>query len=87
MELSGARWPGIGGGVGELRRLKVGDGTDIWGPVDRETWERRPTRGLDGSVRMVSTCGGRRSQWAGWAERPDGPQGRPGRNQEKEFLN
>jgi hypothetical protein len=22
----------------------VGDGTDIWGPVDRETWERRPAR-------------------------------------------
>jgi hypothetical protein len=22
----------------------VGDGIDIWGPVDRETWERRPTR-------------------------------------------
>jgi hypothetical protein len=20
----------------------VGDGTDIWGPVDRETWERQP---------------------------------------------
>jgi hypothetical protein len=30
---------------------------------------------------------GRRGQWAGWAERPDGPQGRPSRNQEKEFLN
>jgi hypothetical protein len=22
----------------------VGDGTDIWGPVDREMWERRPAR-------------------------------------------
>jgi hypothetical protein len=22
----------------------VGDGTDIWGPVDRETWERWPAR-------------------------------------------
>jgi hypothetical protein len=22
----------------------VGDGTDIWGPVDRETWERRPAQ-------------------------------------------
>jgi hypothetical protein len=22
----------------------VGDETDIWGPVDRETWERRPAR-------------------------------------------
>jgi hypothetical protein len=42
--MSGARWPGIGGGLGELRRLDVGDGTDIWGPVDRETWERRLAR-------------------------------------------
>jgi hypothetical protein len=31
--------------------------------------------------------GRRHGQWAGWAERPGGPQGRPGRNQEKEFLN
>jgi hypothetical protein len=30
--------------VGELGRLEVGDGTDIWGPVDRETWERQPAR-------------------------------------------
>jgi hypothetical protein len=44
VELSSARWPGIGGGTGELRWLEVGDGTDIWGPVDRETWERRPAR-------------------------------------------
>jgi hypothetical protein len=22
----------------------VGDGTDIWGPIDRETWERRPAQ-------------------------------------------
>jgi hypothetical protein len=42
--LGGARWPGSGGGAGELERLEVGDGTDSWGPVDRETWERRPTR-------------------------------------------
>jgi hypothetical protein len=44
MELGGARWPGSGGGVGELGRLEVGDGTDSWGPVDREMWERRPTK-------------------------------------------
>jgi hypothetical protein len=44
VELGGARWPGSGGGAGELRWLEVGDGTDIWGPVDRETWERRPAR-------------------------------------------
>jgi hypothetical protein len=42
MELGDARWLGSGGGVGELERLEVGDGTDSWGPVDRETWERRP---------------------------------------------
>jgi hypothetical protein len=41
VELGGARWPGISGGTGELRRLEVGYGTDNWGPVDRETWERR----------------------------------------------
>jgi hypothetical protein len=28
--------------VGEVRRLEVVDGTDTWGPVYRETWERRP---------------------------------------------
>jgi hypothetical protein len=44
VERSNAWWPGIGGGAGKLGRLKVGDGTDIWGPVDRETWERRPAR-------------------------------------------
>jgi hypothetical protein len=43
-ELSGARFPGIGGGAGELGRLEVGDGTNIWGPIDRETWERRSAR-------------------------------------------
>jgi hypothetical protein len=33
--------------------------------------------------RALSAWGGRRGQWVGWAERPGGPQGRPGRNQEK----
>jgi hypothetical protein len=37
--------------------------------------------------RALSACGRRRGQWAGWAKRPGGPQGRPGRNQEKDFLN
>jgi hypothetical protein len=32
-ELGGARWPGIGGGAGELGRLEVGDGADSRGPV------------------------------------------------------
>jgi hypothetical protein len=41
VELGSARWPGSGGGTGELRRLEVGDGADRWGPVDRETRERR----------------------------------------------
>jgi hypothetical protein len=44
MELGGARWPGSGGGAGELGRLEVGDGADSGGPVDRETRERRPAR-------------------------------------------
>jgi hypothetical protein len=42
VELGGARWPGSGGGAGELGRLEVGDGADSRGPVDRETRERRP---------------------------------------------
>jgi hypothetical protein len=44
VELDGARWPGSGGDTGELGRLEVGDGADSWGPVDRETRERRPAR-------------------------------------------
>jgi hypothetical protein len=40
VELGGARWPGSGGGVGELGRVEVGDGADSRGPVDRETRER-----------------------------------------------
>jgi hypothetical protein len=44
VELGGARWLGSGGGVGELRRLEVGDGADSWGPVVRETRERRPAQ-------------------------------------------
>jgi hypothetical protein len=42
VERGGARWPWSGGGTGELEPLEVGDGTDSWGPVDREMWERRP---------------------------------------------
>jgi hypothetical protein len=44
VEQGGARWPGSGGGAGELGRLEVGDGADSWGPVDRETRERRPAQ-------------------------------------------
>jgi hypothetical protein len=44
VELGGARWPGSGGGAGGLGWLEVGDGTDSWGPVDSETWERQPAR-------------------------------------------
>jgi hypothetical protein len=44
VELGGAQWPGSGGGAGELGRLEVGDGADSWGPVVRETRERRPAR-------------------------------------------
>jgi hypothetical protein len=42
VELGGARWPRSGGSTGELRWLEVGDEADSWGPVDRETRERRP---------------------------------------------
>jgi hypothetical protein len=44
VELGGTRWMGSGGGVGKLRRLEVGDGTDSWGSVDGEKWERQPAR-------------------------------------------
>jgi hypothetical protein len=44
VELGGARWPGSGGGASELGRLEVGYGADSWGPVVRETRERRPAR-------------------------------------------
>jgi hypothetical protein len=44
VELGGARWPGSGGDVGELGQLEVGDGADSWGPVVRETRERRSAR-------------------------------------------
>jgi hypothetical protein len=44
VELGGARWPGSGGGAGELGRLKVGDGADSWGPIDRGMRERRSAR-------------------------------------------
>jgi hypothetical protein len=44
MELGDARWPESGGSAGELGRLEVGDEADSWGPVDRETRERRPAR-------------------------------------------
>jgi hypothetical protein len=44
VELGGARWPGSGGGAGELGRLEVRGGADSWGPVDRETRERRSAR-------------------------------------------
>jgi hypothetical protein len=44
VELGGARWPGSGGGAGDLGRLEVGDGADSWGLVVREMRERRPAR-------------------------------------------
>jgi hypothetical protein len=54
------------------RRISYEDATDA-----RAGWADRDGFGLRG----------RRGQWAGWAERPDGPQGWPGRNQEKKILN
>jgi hypothetical protein len=34
-------WAALGGGMGELGWLEVGDGADSWGPVVRGTRERR----------------------------------------------
>jgi hypothetical protein len=42
--LGGARWPGSGGGAGDLRRMEVGDGANSRGPLDSETRERRPAQ-------------------------------------------
>jgi hypothetical protein len=44
VELGDTRWPGSGGGMGELRWLEVGDGADSWGSIDREMRERWPAR-------------------------------------------
>jgi hypothetical protein len=44
VELGGARWPGSGGGAGELGRLEVRDGADSWGSVVREMRQRQPAR-------------------------------------------
>jgi hypothetical protein len=56
MELGGARWPGISGGVGKLGQLEVGDGADSRGPVVRGTRERWPTReGVNQKGKRTST--------------------------------
>jgi hypothetical protein len=69
VELVGARWLGSGGGAGELGRLEVRDGADSWGPVDRETRERRLVGWLGDGADSWDGFGlrGRRGQWAGWA--------------------
>jgi hypothetical protein len=65
VELGGAQWPGIGGGVSELRRLEVGDGAANWGLVVRGTRERRPAwegvnqKGKRTSANAPSTRGSR----------------------------
>jgi hypothetical protein len=74
VELGGASWPGSSGGAGELGWLEVGDGADSWGPVVRETRERRPAQKArikkeDVFLRRDGfSLWGQRSQWAGWAE-------------------
>jgi hypothetical protein len=70
--------------MGELGWLEVGDGTDSWGPVVRETRERRSARkvrGLDGPARDgFGLRGGVASGLAGpeaeWAVRSAGPKSR-----------
>jgi hypothetical protein len=37
-------WAALGGGVGELGRLEVGNGADSQGPIVRGMRERRPAR-------------------------------------------
>ncbi len=103
-----------GSGAGERRRGgfltgvgRRGEGgeSDRWGPVDRETRERRPAR--EGVIRKEKRISREdatdaRAGWAGrddfslqgtaqpagWlGQRPNGPRGRPGRKQRKEFLN
>jgi hypothetical protein len=56
-------WAALGGGVGELGQLEVGDRADSWGPVVRGTRERWPARegvnqkGKHASVNAPSTRG------------------------------
>jgi hypothetical protein len=69
VELGGARWPGSGGGVGELRRLEVGDGTDSWGSIDRETWERRAAQKARTKKGRRISCEDATDARAGWAGR------------------
>jgi hypothetical protein len=69
VELSGARWPGISGGTGELGRLEVGDGADSRGPVVRETRGRRPAwEGVNRRGKHISREDAIDTQagWAGW---------------------
>jgi hypothetical protein len=67
--LSGARWPGIGGGAGELGRLEVGDRADSRGPIVRETSGRRPAReGVNRRGKRIS-CEDATDARAGWAGR------------------
>jgi hypothetical protein len=97
VELGGRRWPGSGGNAGKLGPLEVGDGADSWGPVDRETRERRPARKartkrenvfpMKTPARTILACGGSESSGlagpeAAWAARSVGPKIR-----KKEFLN
>jgi hypothetical protein len=69
MEPSGTRWPGIGGGAGELRQLEVGDEADSRGPVVRETRGRRPAReGMYRRGKRISRKDATDAR-AGWAGR------------------
>jgi hypothetical protein len=77
------------------------DTSDRWGPVDRETRERRPAReGVNRKGKRISRedATGARAGWAGrailaygdgaaggWAG-PSGPRGRPGRKSEKKEI-
>jgi hypothetical protein len=69
VELSGARWPGIGGSASELRWLEVGDEADSRGPIVKETRGRRPAReGVNRRGKRISREDATDTR-AGWAGR------------------
>jgi hypothetical protein len=84
VELSGAQWPGIGGGAGELGRLEVGDGANNRGSAVRETRGRRPARqGVNRRGKCISRedATDARAGWAGraiWAYGDGAASGRAG---------
>jgi hypothetical protein len=67
MELGGARWPGSGGGAGELRRLEVGDGADSWARLTKRRGRggRLGRREPKGKTYFPRRGDRRAARWAG----------------------